>query len=269
MSIFFIEENDKQSILNFKKIIVKNRKIVINRKMKNLNIKQKMKIVNKVREFLLEYKCRRVILTEELKQDREFINLLATNNINVIDGRWLFKMLIPEILDNVIKKGDMKKEEIEVVFVVNEKTRLIEKYIEEISKECKRVGIVTNHLSQFRQLEDELYNNSGILITVTNNRRKSLLKADIIVNVDYPKETLNKFTINDKGVIIDIEGDLKILKKRFCGKIINDFEIDIKDEMFEHWIKNNEIKNEYFNIKDIIEGYTYIYGLNKEKISIK
>lgn len=270
MSIFFVEENDKLSIFDIRKVIIQKEKIIINRNMSRINIKQKMKIVNKIRDTLLKYKCKRIVLTEELKKDKEFNNLLATNNISIINGKWLFKMLIPEIVDDIVKKNNLKKEEIELIFTVNEKSRIVEEYIELFARELKRVGVVTNHLSQFKKVEDKLYNNNGILITVTNNKRKSLLKADVILNIDYPKEILNKFTLNDNAIIINIEGDMKILKKRFCGKLMNDYEIEVKDDLkFNQWLINNQIEIKKYNTKDVYEGYCYIYGLNKEKISIK
>lgn len=270
MSIFFIEENDKQWIFNLKKISIKNRRIIINKNMNKINIKQKMKIVNEIRKVLYEYKSKKVVLAEKLKDNKEFINLLVTNNIDIIDGKWLFKMILPEIVDDVVKKNNIRKENLELVFTVNEKSRIVEEYIEMFSSEFKRIGVVTNHLSQFRKLEEKLYNNSGIIITVSNNKRKSLLNADIIINIDYPKETLNKFTLNDNAIIINIEGDMKILKKRFCGKLINDYEIDVKKDLkFEVWVNKNNIDIKKFNTKDLYEGYSYIYGLNKDEICIK
>ena len=228
-----------------------------------------MKIVNLIRRVLLENKSKQIILSENLKKDNEFFNLLQSNNINIINGKWLFKILVPEIVEKIVKKNNLKKEELQVIFTVNRSTPQIEDYIELFSKNFKRVGIVTNHISKFKKIEEKLYKNNGILITVMNNRRKSLLKSDIIVNMDFPKELLNKFTINDSATIITVEEAVEIKKKRFCGNVINDYEIDIVTyKEFNDWCKEQKINIGKYNIKYLVEVYARIKGLDKNKINI-
>ena len=67
------------------------------------------------------------------------------------------------------------------------------------------------------------------MITVSNNKKKSLRKSEIIVNFDFPKELLNKYNIYEEAIIINVEGNMKITKKRFNGLVINDFEIEPKE----------------------------------------
>ena len=269
MSIFFVEENDKHMWWNLRKIQIKQDKIIINKDICKMKIKQKIKLVNSLRKILLDMKCKKIIISNNLKNDKEFINLLESNNINVIDGKWLFKMLIPEITEKIVKKSNMKQENLEISFTINQNTKVFEKYIELFAKKYKRVNIITNHISKFKKLEEKLYNNNGILVTVANNRRKSLLKTDIIINVDFPKEVLNKYTLNDKAIIITIDEEIKIKKKRFCGIIINNYNIELKnEEEFELWCKENKICIENYNKNDLYDGYSLINGLNKEKINI-
>lgn len=269
MSIFFVEENDKHMWWNLKKIQVKQDKIIINKEICKMKIKQKIKLVNILRKILLEMNCKKIIISNKLKNDNDFLNLLASNNINVIDGKWLFKMIIPEFTEKVVKKNNMKQENLEISFTINQNTKIFEEYIEYFSKEYKRVNIITNHISKFKKLEEKLYNNNGILVTVANNKRKSLLKTDIIINVDFPKEVLNNYTINDKAIIITIDEEIKIKKKRFCGIIINNYNIELKNkEEFEFWCEKNNICIEKYNKNDLYEVYGRINGLNKEKINI-
>ena len=131
------------------------------------------------------------------------------------------------------------------------------------------MGIVTNHISTFKRIEEKLYRNNGILITVTNNRRRSLLKSNIIINVDFPKELLNKFTINDNATIINIEEESKIKKKRFCGKVINNYEINVIDyKEYNDWCKKQKIDIGKYDINNLIEVYARINGVEKNKIKI-
>ena len=269
MSIFFVEESDKLWIFNLKRITISGEKILINRDINKINIKSKVKIVNLLRRYLLENKSKQIILSENLKKNNEFFNLLQSNNIDIVDGKWLFKMLLPDIIEEIVKKNNLEKEELEITFTVNKLDFQIENYIELFSKNFKRVGIVTNHISKFKKIEEKLYENNGILITVTNNRRKSLLKSNIIINIDFPKELLNKFTINDNATIINIEEEIKIKKKRFCGKVINNYELNVVDYIeYNDWCKNQKIDIGKYNINNLMEVYAKINGIETNKVNI-
>ena len=80
-----------------------------------------------------------------------------------------------------------------------------------------------------------------------------MAKADLILNIDFPKEIINQFVIYDEAKIVDFYGDVKIKKKRFNGKIINnyDFEIDNEDEVLK-FVEENQLKS--FDIKDVCQG---------------
>ena len=251
MKILFIEKNDKfskiESILN--KVRLKENKIKIYKDISIINIKSKQKIINKIKRILIKEKVDKVILSKEIKENKEFINLLYSNSINISDDRWLFKMLTDEVIDKVIK--NKKKQESELHITVNELNNINQNIIYKFSKEFKRVNIITNHIGKFKKIAEELYGD-GIIITVTNNKRKSLSKATLILNIDFPKEILNQFQIFDKATIINLEGNMKIKKKRFEGKIINDIEIKtFEDEELLKFIEENNLDS--YDIKDICE----------------
>ncbi len=102
--------------------------------------------------------------------------------------------------------------------------------IRKIAKEYKRVNIITNHISKFKNIEKQILENEGIMITVVNNKRKSLVKAKIILNVDFPTELINKYNIYEEAIIINLQGNVKINSKRFNGININDYEITYSND---------------------------------------
>ena len=73
-----------------------------------------------------------------------------------------------------------------------------------IARKVKRLTIVSNNINKFRYLEEKLYNEYGIAIELSNNRRKSLLNSNIIINVDFEEEMVNKYNINSKAIIINL-----------------------------------------------------------------
>ena len=248
MKILCIEKTDKSNkikeLLNY--IYVQENKIIIHSDFTKL--KNKIKIVKKVKKIVAKEKVDKIMPNIEIKQDKEIINLLHSNNICITNDRWLFKMLTDEVIYKIIPLN--KRYETEIWIAVNDIDNITQNIIYKFAKEFKRVNIITNHIRKFKKIEQRLYEEDGIMITVTNNRRKSLLKAGVILNIDFPKEVLNQFTIFDQAIIINLEGNMAIKKKRFCGKVINDIEIKNYDnEEIQEFIENNNLEN--YDMKDI------------------
>ena len=107
---------------------------------------------------------------------------------------------------------------------------------------------------KFKRIEDQILEEDGLIITITNNKKKSLAKSEIILNIDFPKELLNKYNIYENAIIVNICGSIKIDKKRFNGLIINDYEISVNDEIINNAVGTNSQK--YF-IKQLYEAEFY------------
>ena len=127
-------------------------------------------------------------------------------------------------------KKNMKKEEVSISILVNDINDNILENIKEIVKEYKKINIVTNHIEKFKKIEKQILEKEGIMLVISNNRRKSLLKSKIILNIDFPTELINKYQIYEEAIIVNLKGNVKIEKKRFNGININDYEICFKYE---------------------------------------
>ena len=65
---------------------------------------------------------------------------------------------------------------------------------------------------------------------------------------------INRYTIYDNTIIINIEESIKIKKKRFNGKIINGYKIKLKKDS-QIYNDLNQEKYEEFDLKDLVECY--------------
>ena len=232
----------------------------------------KEKNVSKIIKVMIKNDIEYVVLSKTLTENKNFINALNANNIKIFNGRWLEKYLTFEILEYVINQKEIKKEETEIAITTNEITDLTIETIKILSKQYKKLIVVTNHIEKLRRVEKELYDNDGILIVVANNTKKSLLKPQIILNLDFNMQVLNKYKINENAIIINVEGDMKIRSKRFSGININNYEIVVGREE-NIWRENMSI----FENKDLLEATLYIRDtfnnirrkIMKNKVSIK
>ena len=114
--------------------------------------------------------------------------------------------------------------------MVNDFTQINKEIMIDIAKSIKRLNIVTNHIEKFKKIQEYLYNEFGIMLNISNNKKKSLLKSKIILNIDFPEELINKYNIHDNSIIININEKIELKRKRFNGININDYRIEIPYE---------------------------------------
>lgn len=224
-------------------IKIKEENVFLNFDTSTLNTRK----MNKIAKKILKSNIKNVVLSKKLQENKTFFRLLNSNNINIFDGRWLEKYLAKELVQYIVKEKDLKKEELELAILINQIDDTAIENIKMFSKEFKRVNIITNHINKLKKIEEDIYDEFGIMITVGNNKKKSLKNAKIILNIDFTNETINKYNIYDEAIIINLDGDIKINKKRFNGININNYEIQ-----FENYKKNIKFYN-----REIFESQIY------------
>lgn len=151
-------------------------------------------------------------LVQKLKED-EVDYIIKDKSVqlkyNELDGRYINKYLIPEILDfcfNYLEKEGILEE---IYVCTNNFNRENIDIVQELVNKVKVVNIVTNQLRQFQELEKRLEKND-IYITVSSNKRKALKKANIIINLDF--QNFNGFNINRNSIIINCNQNIEVGK---------------------------------------------------------
>ena len=243
----FSEDKGKTTIILplFKSNIIKDKKII--------------KIAKKINRKLYDNNIENVVLSNYLEENEILKQKLYCQNINILDGRYLFYLLIPEIVDYILKRQKKKLENGEITLLINDFTENNARIITYIAQSVKRVNIVTNHSNKFKKLEEYLYNELGIILNITNNKNKSLANAGLIINIDFPEEIINKYEINSNAIIVNIFNEIKIRAKKFNGININYYKAYIPKKYKMEGFKDNLIyessiyKYNYENArKDII-----------------
>ena len=245
INTYYISKNNNVKFSDRLKFFTKkDNKILVNFDLDKFNIKKAKKIL----KILNKNSVRNVVLSKELQKNEMLINYLNSSNVNIFNGRWLEKYLAYEIVKYILVKKNIKEEETEIAILINQIDEVSTENIKLFSKEFKRVNVVTNHIEKLKNIEESIFDEFGIMITITNNKKKSLKNAKIILNMDFPNELINKFNIYDDAIILNLDGDIKINKKRFSGLNINNYEISLNDV---------DYLSEEFYIRDIFESQIY------------
>lgn len=216
-------------------------------KMSKREEKRLIKYINKKKE-----QCGCIVLSKSLKNNLEIIE---NTQIPIAEGRWLFKFLVIQILEYISRCQETKIDNLRIALITNNNDNLITYYIEELCRKTKKLKIVTSHREKFHDLEERLYYNDGIVLEISNNRRKALQEVDIIFNFGIEESKINKYRINEKAIIINLKEKVQIKSKRFAGININYYQIDFENRLIEslEWTKE-------FEKEDLYESYIYRRG---------
>ena len=182
--------------------------------------------VEKLRKLIKKDNIKQVACEEEIQQyvDKKIL----------IDEKDIIKYLILEILEYIFEIQGKKMEQEDIYFLINKHEDIYLENIKTLSEKFKTTNIITEELSKFQKIVENIFEEETT-IYLSNNKRKSLRRAKYIVNFDYGIGEIEKYNINRTAILINIEQKVKIESMAFEGISINNVNIQIPDELIEHF----------------------------------
>jgi len=192
-----------------------------------ISTRKQIKLVNKISSILEKENVTNIALSTYLIRNTHFKNYFNSKNIHILDGRWLFQYLSLEVLNYIAKNMDKKVADLEVAILANTYNTTVKDIVSEVSQKVKVLNIATSNLTNFKSTTAELYENFGISVRVSNNRKKVLQKSDVVFNFDFSEEVINKYSFPSEAVIVNYSNKIAIDNKLFNGININYYNISI------------------------------------------
>ena len=182
--------------------------------------------VEKLRRLIKKDNIKQVACEEEIQQyvDKKIL----------IDEKDIIKYLILEILEYIFEIQGKKMEQEDIYFLINKDEDIYLENIKTLLEKFKTTNIITEELSKFQKIVENIFEEETT-IYLSNNKRKSLRRAKYIVNFDYGIGEIEKYNINRTAILINIEQNVKIESMAFEGISINNVNIQIPDELIEHF----------------------------------
>lgn len=160
------------------------------------------RMINNLIKRIKSVNAKNIVLAEKFLQNNEFLSVLK-KDFNILDGRWLYRFLILDIIQKISFIQNKKINEYEVTVLCNNPTELVFENIELLAKNCKIVNVLTTYnIDKFIHIEKDLYEKYGLLLNVSTNIRKACLFSDIIINIDFNSEDLEKCCFKDKSILV-------------------------------------------------------------------
>lgn len=241
-----LKENEKKYNSFLKKIFIFYRKRTSHIMIKKTEFGELIRIQNfnsitysKLKKILKINSVKTICLSEKINDDKKIHEILKEENIKIINGNELKKYLVIEIIEYICNNKLENLHEQEISFLVKKNNYLINCNIKELSKRVKNVNIITNNSRQFKLLEKSLFEKEGIILNITDNYKKSLIKSNFIINIDFLNEEINKYNIPKYCCLINLSDEIiTINKKGFEGVNITDFKYLVNDKSIQKRFQN-------------------------------
>lgn len=195
----------------------------------------------------------------------EICTMLGKRKLQIINGKLLMEYMEYEIVKYIINKQgtNTKREDIYIIFKKEDGLDL--NFLKRFIENFKVTNIVTNDIERLKNVQENLLENDGILIAVSNNKKKALKRAKYIINVNLNKEELEKYTINRNSIIINIRENVKYNSSSFDGININYFNISCPDEYIEKLEQVGNIEVE-FDLVKLYESILLCNNMQKQEL---
>lgn len=230
----FILENEKkfprmmQKILYFyRKTTAKPIKYEIDGKKVVLISKFNKRVARKLDKIFQIDVTNSVCVCEQLRENKEFIDYLNERKINIFDGKWLFKFLVCDIAEYICNKLELLPETQEISVLVNNPDFLAFENLKKLSQKFKNINVVTKNLRRFEKIENEIYENNGLILNITNNFKKACTNSKIVFNFDFEDKDFGKIRVLGDSIIVNLENKLEVKQSNFKGEIIDFYIINL------------------------------------------
>lgn len=193
-------------------------------------------------------------------------NVVSNQYNNFFSGKILMKYMIIDIIKNIQKiiGKDFIQEDLYIAF----EGEVDYNILCDLSKEFKSINIITDKIRKAKRIESKL-ERDNIVYSISNNKRKALKKAKIIIDMDYSGNFFEEFNINRNCIIVNLSTQNLSMKNSFHGSIIEGIDVD--------YINNNEYlspieynKNKLYESYIIYNKYIDVkFKLEQDKCIIK
>lgn len=222
---------------------------------------EKLRNKKRLARYIKKLNIDTIVFSKELDGEfkDEICGILKCKNINILNGKYLMNLMKFEIVKYVLSKQNkkMKKEDVYIIFKKDSKLDL--NFLKEFIENFKMTNIVTNDVERLKNVQENLLQNDGILISVSNNKKKALKRANYILNINLTKDELCKYNINRNAIIINIQEFVKYDNPSFDGMNINYFQIKCPDELLEQF----EQIGENFDYVKLYESILFMNNMQK------
>ncbi len=221
--------------------------------LKKIEENKKIYFIPNIEQKVTYQKIRKKL--EKEKTQTQKVQLVLANTIKpyasyfqgykIIIGRSIYLLCLESIIEKILQEEPLALQD--VYLLTNSYREQNVRIIKKLAPKVKTMNIITQEIEKYKVLE-EMMQEQGIILSVANNKKKSLKKAKIIINLDFSEKQLMEYSIFRHSIIINATQEKMTNLKGWNGIIIQTIQI-VLEEKLEQWIKENELQEEFTQLE--------------------
>ena len=225
---------------------------------------EKTRFQKRLARYIKKLNIDTLVFSKELDgKYKEKICKILSQYVNVLNGKQLMDFMKFQIVKYVLNKQNKDTKEENIYIILKKDSKINLNFLQEFIENFKMTNVVTNDIERLKNIQENLLENDGVLISISNNKRKALKRAKYVLNINLNKDELSKYNINRDAIIINVQEFVKYDNPNFDGININYFEIKCPDDLQEKF----EQIGENFDLVKLYESMLLLE--NNQKISEK
>lgn len=192
-------------------------------------------IIKKLKNEKTKTQKVQIVLEDDLK---EYIDYFS--EFKILNGKDFMNNNVKAILEKILENTPMALQD--VFILTNKYNEQSIRMIKNMGQEFKSVNVISKEIEKYKMLEDILESET-IVFSIANNKKKSLKKAKIILNMDFSNEQLQEYNICRSAIIVNLSKEKIKDLKSFEGIIVQNVEIELYDEEKEKFKQSNIYEN--------------------------
>ena len=133
------------------------------------------KIIKKLEKEKTKTQKMQIVLAKKIKPYKAYFQ-----GYKIVDGKLTYIYSIENLLENILEEQPLALQDI--YLLANQYTAESTNLIKKIAPKVKTMNIITKEIEKYKALE-EILQEQGIMMSVSNNKKKSLKKAKIITKI--------------------------------------------------------------------------------------
>lgn len=197
-------------------------------------------IIKKLKNEKTKTQKVQIVLEDDLK---EYIDYFS--EFKILNGKDFMNNNVKAILEKILENTPMALQD--VFILTNKYNEQSIRMIKNMGQEFKSVNVISKEIEKYKMLEDILESET-IVFSIANNKKKSLKKAKIILNMDFSNEELQEYNICRSAIIVNLSKEKIKNLKSFEGIIVQNVEIELEDSE-KNFFKENNIIEEFKKVE--------------------
>lgn len=168
-----------------------------------LNEKAIKNFINKIKSI----NTKNIVLADIFSNNKKFINILESLGYFILDGSWLYKFLAIDIVKKISYTQNLELQKMEITVVSNNDSDINIEIIKGLAQKCKVLNILTERIDKFETVERFLFEEYGVIINVSSNKKKTCLYSDVVLNFDFSVERINKCKFRKNTILVQFTNE--------------------------------------------------------------